>query len=368
MKLNKLISCFALAVASVSFVGCGGMDETFNEFWADGKIVYAGVVQDVVFYSGRERARISFMIADPSLTKARVYWNNKTEYVETEIDASKSYGPYYVDLPNMKEATYSFQIVTYNKQGGQSMDVDVSGRVYGDVYESGLLNTPIRTASEIEGSPEKVDIKWGVPDATSIHSEVTYTNLEGEKKMLEINPLRGNAMLEDYKGGTTLTYRAVYQPDTLCMDTFYSPYDECDVLGAMKKYDRSKWTATGGYQDKGREPQALLDNNLSTEWCQPKSGAYPKTAIIDMKETQKCNGFWYVNRKGAYKIKDVNMYYSLDGVEWTFIQKFTWANNESENSEEFKEPIYARYIKLDCLSDYNNSTFGLAREFGIYYR
>ena len=367
MKLKKIISCFAMALTAMSFVGCGDMDETFKEFWADGKIDYAGIVQDVVFYPGRERARISFMVADPTLTKARVYWNNKTEYVDVDIDTKVTYGPYYADLPNMKEATYSFQIVTFNATGGQSMDVDVPGRVYGTQYEGTLLNTPIRTASEIEGSPEKVDVKWGVPDETSIYSEITYTPLEGEEKMIKVNPLQGNYLIEDYKSGTPITYRAIYQPDSLCMDVFYSPYDECKVLGAMKKYDRTGWIADGPAGD-ARTPQNLLDGNPATEWLQPKNTSYPKVVTIDMKQELLCNGFWYINRDGSYRVKDVNTYYSLDGENWTFVSKYTWENNGAEHSEEFKEPFTARYIKLEFLSDWSNGKFGLAREFGIYWR
>ena len=109
------------AITAVSLCGCGDMDETYKEFWKDGEIVYAGVVDSLTFYPGRNRAQISFKITDPTVQKVRIYWNNKQQNIETEVDPVNNPGPYYVQLPDMNESVYSFEAYSYNKNNNQQL-------------------------------------------------------------------------------------------------------------------------------------------------------------------------------------------------------------------------------------------------------
>ena len=106
--MRKIYMMVLTALTAVSLCGCGDMDETYKEFWQDGEIVYAGVVDSLTFHPGRNRAQISFKITDPSVDKVRIFWNNKQQNVETPVDPVNNPGPYVVDLPDMKESIYSF--------------------------------------------------------------------------------------------------------------------------------------------------------------------------------------------------------------------------------------------------------------------
>lgn len=372
MKSRKYIAAFAAAsIAATSFFGCGDMDETYREFWQDGEIVYAGVVENLRFHPGRNRARISFMVKDPSVVSVRIYWNNKSNFVDAEVDPVRNQGPYYVDLPDLKETTYSFEIYSYNKAQAESMAINLIGRVYGDEYEKTLLITPMKGAYEIEGAPDNFEINWGVADASAIGSELTYTDRNGEARSLYIDAAAKRTLVEGYETGSAFSYRTVFMPDTLSIDKFYSDYKECKVRGIAKEYDRSGWRAYGDDYDKGnvRPPSNTIDGKSNTVWHMDKSHGYPHMMYVDMGVRQRISGFVFLQRlplDGA--LNQVEILVSDDGEEWTSTGDYFLENSTAYQFIDIKEEVEARYFQLKAKSDYKGAKFTALAEVGAYRR
>lgn len=371
--MRKIYMMVLTAITAVSLCGCGDMDETYKEFWQDGEIVYAGVVDSLTFHPGRNRAQISFKITDPSVDKVRIFWNNKQQNVETPVDPVNNQGPYVVDLPDMKESIYSFEAYSYNKKEDPSMAVSLVGRVYGSEYEKTLLITPMKTAEQDEQKPENFTITWGTPDATAIYSEVIYTDINDEVQTIEVPSSEKSTLIEGYKDGTGFSYRTVFMPDTLAIDKFYTAYKECVVRGTPKKIDRTGWTSTSTHDEsKVRPATNAIDTNGSNEWVTSRNNTLPANeqyAIIDMKQKHRISGFYVKGRNNKDSMpKDGEFLVSNDGENWTSVLTFTLLKAAGEQLFDLEKDVEARYFKYVIKSSHDNKTMVAVLELGAYYR
>ncbi len=62
------------------------MDRTYKDFVVPGGLVYPQKASSSLVYVGRNRVKIVWLRgSDPSVTKARIYWNNYMDPVELDI-------------------------------------------------------------------------------------------------------------------------------------------------------------------------------------------------------------------------------------------------------------------------------------------
>lgn len=218
MKYIKKIIVTGVALCTLFACG-GGMDEYYKDVVRDGEIRYASIVDSVTYYSGKYRAVISFLVNDANVSEVEIFWNNKVQSFKQPID---HVGKYSVEITDLKEQSYSFTLISYSKNGSySSMDVNVTGRVYGDTYQSNLLSRPISSAS-FQG--ESLIILWGTADTECLGTEVNYTNLSGENTTVFVNKSLGGSTLRNYMPNTEIRYRSLYMPSTLMVDTFRTEY------------------------------------------------------------------------------------------------------------------------------------------------
>src|SRR5690606_25633862 len=98
-------------VSLLSSVGCGKMDDTYRDFVKDGRIIYAGKPDSLMVLPGRNRLVLTWVQqADPKVTDAVVYWNNRIDSLK--VDIPKASGERRVNVPfeEMAEGTYQFEI------------------------------------------------------------------------------------------------------------------------------------------------------------------------------------------------------------------------------------------------------------------
>jgi hypothetical protein len=229
---------FPLAVLMLTaifiFVGCGPMDETYRDFWADGVIVYPAKAEEVTAYPGNQRIELHWILrGDPSITRAKIYWNNRTDSTEALITLSgELIDTIKVRLTGMNEAPYSFDIFTFDSRGNRSIPISAVGNVYGENYRSSLLARFITNAEY--GSNGKLTVTWGnLVDATSVGTEIVYKNTSGRETRLFETPDAVTTVINDFDYGASksFTVRSAYLPVPVAIDTFYSNFSTASVKG-----------------------------------------------------------------------------------------------------------------------------------------
>ena len=219
MKTLKYTSLLLMLAAF--FSSCSKMDD-YKKFTNGKEILYSAKADSVKLFPGRNRAKLSWnLIADPKIVKTRVYWNNRTKFIDVPISfAVSATRTISVIVPDLAEGNYNFELFTFDKDGNSSVVSLVSGSVYGEIYEKALLNRIIKTMRlEPDGS---TSINWLGSESTSAGVELSYINKSGTNQKVKI-PRDGNTtLLTDYNPVSPLTYRTAFLPDSNTIDTFYT--------------------------------------------------------------------------------------------------------------------------------------------------
>lgn len=370
-QIYSYITVWSIVLLLLS--SCDGMDSTYKDFIKDGEIVYAGITDSVEFYPGRNRAKLSFYILDPSVVSTRIYWNNRTDSLELAVDPLSHPERFFVEIPELKEESYSFDLYTFSENNNSSMKVNIVGRVYGKEYEETLLNTPMKGAYALEDNPEDFEINWGTPDIAAIGSEVIYTNTAGEKITVFAPSTDKTTLIKGYKKGTDFQFRTLFLPEELAIDTFATKYKTGKVKGIAVEYDKTDWIAYGDDYDHGnsRPPQNAIDNKTNTVWHMDKStnAQYPHSMRVDMKEMLRVSGFSFMQRlplDGA--VNQIEMRVSNDGEQWVTVGEFFLQNITAWQFVDLEEDVTCRYFELIVKSDYKGGHFTALAEIGAYAR
>src|SRR5690606_31024675 len=94
--------------------------------------------------------------------------------IENRVEKTEVVDTISVKINDLAEGNQTFEIYTYDDLGNSSIKAEVSGKVYGDLYESSLLNA---TISELIRHSNDLMIVWNEnqPEGLS-HIELEYTD------------------------------------------------------------------------------------------------------------------------------------------------------------------------------------------------
>lgn len=375
MKQIKILKFLITILAGGIFlISCSKMDDSYNEFLGYGQPKYPGKADSVKVLSGYNRMILTWLnSADPKITRAKVYWNNRADSLEVPITSSMDS----INIPfnNATEGTYVFEIYTFDNEGNRSVRVEAIGRVFGDTYKSRLLSRPIYDATVVNDS---LWINWGgLSDTAIVGTQVTYKDANNVTRSFIVDETILLSQFPNFPRGD-IQYRTIYLPDVNAIDTFYTPWVSMYVKGMRFPLPKTGWTITASSFDgrsgsSYRPPENLIDNNPATIWVNQITPAtsYPHWAAIDMKSVYNLEGIIIQQRPSTTSnARDVELYTSLDGVTWTFQIKTTLENRSSaEFFIDLPTPANARYIKLIALNTFSGTDNNIAMaEFGAYIR
>lgn len=383
-KINSVKLAVTLTLAiSAYFVSCSKMDDNYKEFQNYGQLKYPGKADSAKVLSGKNRMLLTWLAsADPKVTRAKVYWNNRADSLEIPIDPSQD--SIKIPFENVSEGTYVFEIYTFDKDGNRSVKVETFGRVYGDFYQSSLLARPIYDATVLS---DYLQILWGgLSDTSIIGTEVKFIDKFNNPQKYFVDKGILLSLLPNFPRGT-IEYRTVYLPGRMAIDTFFTPWVSKYVKGERFPLPKTGWTATASSFDiRGgvgsanyRPPTNLIDNNPTTIWVNQvgqtnppiTQSRYPHWAAIDMKSVYNIEGMIIQQRNSASSLaKDVELYTSLDGENWTLQVRATLENRASaEAFIDLPAATNARYIKVNALNTFSATDNNIAMaEFGAYIR
>ena len=228
MKTSRLYLTIFLGIIG-TFVACRKMDDYKENYLSGGSITYAGKIDSVKAHPGDGRIMLSgLLIADPKITQIRIYWNNKADSTVVPINRTSGVDTVRAILNKIEEGVKTFTITTFDKYQNRSVDVTITGRIFGDVYKSLLLN---RTIKDGLFAGDSVALDWNVQDASTgaLGCELKYTDKSNNLKTVFVKRTDTRTVLTNYMYGTKFNYRTLFLPDTLAIDTFYSKFQDVEV-------------------------------------------------------------------------------------------------------------------------------------------
>lgn len=229
INMKKGILYTLLTAIITCMVSCDGMDAPYEDFIKDGPIVYIGKADSLKAFSGKNRIKLTWQMQnDPRGVKAQIYWKDRTESVEFDLDRSQKVLEY--TLENLQEASYVFEVVIYDKYGHYSLPAEITGEVYGDVYID-FLNP--RSYTKKSGKAVYLNKDTGnwemilnaIRDKTLVDTEVIYKDANGEEQRLSWSDRSSCTLtLEGYAEGGMVKYRSCFIPQEGAIDEFWTDY------------------------------------------------------------------------------------------------------------------------------------------------
>lgn len=232
-----------LSIMLLALSSCKKTDHEYREFVVPGGIIYPGKVSTgLIANPGRNRIKISWARGnDPTVVKARIFWNFYTDSVEINIPKSEVNDTINVIIDNLPEKSYSFIIRTYDAKGNISVPVELLSVSYGDLYQGSLLTRPL-SASTMDPR-NTVNISWGAADISNgaFATEVKYTDTLGISRIQRFPITEDKSVISGIEEGGYFEYRTLFLPDSLSIDTFYTNYSEVKVPGFKEEIPKNSW-------------------------------------------------------------------------------------------------------------------------------
>lgn len=219
-KPHSFVRHIFIMICSLSFLwSCDKMDRTYSEFLESGQITYNAKLDSVRTYPGRNRILITWRpITDPRITKVKVFWSNNRESLEKPITSGNDTT---LIIENLTEGNYTFNFVTYDDAGNNSVKVEALGLAYGELYESGLIS---RQINNIYLKDNELTIEFNSAEQLDkyYNQEITYISFSDQtEKTISVPKDVLTIVIDDYSGDQ-FTHRSVYLPGELSPDLFYT--------------------------------------------------------------------------------------------------------------------------------------------------
>ncbi|GAA4315451.1 DUF5000 domain-containing lipoprotein [Mucilaginibacter gynuensis] len=395
MKPIKYLVPLYLLIMGMLLAACT-KEDAYKSFEKGGEITYPGRADSVIVQPGYKKLRLAVVLGnDPLVTKIKVYWNDGQDSTELAVTRTTGKDTANIDISDLSEGNYNFNIYTFDKENHRSVVVNVAGIVYGDSYLTSLEN---RTLKSVGFSADgKAQLLWGDAAGGEVGIELKYFDSNGAAKTIIIPPSETDTRLSDYKDESSLTYRSLFKPDSLAFETFSPPVAVTKLPFFERMLDKSKFVAMllpgdvdeGGY---GWLLPYLWDERYSTPGFASKS-TKPVPFTFDTGVTTKLSRFkmWQANDRlynlesaktfEVYGSNNPNPNGSWDS--WTKLldcesikpSGLPLGQNSAADvayalaGEEFKFPANIgkyRYLRFKLLTNWGNGSFMTMEELTFY--
>lgn len=215
MKLLRYI-CFSLA-AGFFLASCDKADDDYKDFAPGGEITYPGKVDSLKSNPGYKRTQLTWLLkTDMRVVKCRIFWNRGADSAEIAIKRTNS-----VDtikhILNLAEGPYVFNVYTYDAEGNRSIKQELNADVYGDFYQTNLINRILKTATIVSGNAK---LDWDEPDPRSPGVMLYYKDQNGVDQTRLVPSSEKTTTLTGAPQTGTMTFKTLYLPVPNAIDTF----------------------------------------------------------------------------------------------------------------------------------------------------
>lgn len=301
--MKSLFRICLFSLISISFLSCEKKDTDFKNFLGDKEITYPGKVVKPHSRSGNLRAALVWNPSpDPSISKYVIYWNNKADSLVVNSTNHDPADSITAIIPGLSEYIYSFTIFSYDNKGNRSVPLDINNvKVYGPVYQSGLLNRVYNAANPFTVTQDgNVKLNFLQSDTASLNvsTVIKYTNRDGVVVEKNLEPDSISYTITDYKSGEPVSFRSGYIPVKGAIDTFYvdnfSTFPEITGIAVCAKslFKENKLPGDANTYEPGTSVSKLWDGSVGPQgypniFHADGGSGMPQTITFDMGRVYK---------------------------------------------------------------------------------
>jgi hypothetical protein len=344
------------------------MMDTHQKYLEGGEKIYAPKVNSLVFFNGKNRVLMWFwLLESPNVRSVDVFWDNNTEPLSVPVTPSAGLDSLAVYIPLTEEKAYTFYVRTTDIFGNHSLSELGSATSYGAIYESALTNRRVRSA-ETTGST--TTIQWYSPIDDYAFSEVRYTDVNNEERIVRALPNESSTSCPDAKTGSLYAHRSLYVPSN-SIDTFYMAWEP---ISPVVKFDKSSWAVISWSDEEftdGGGAAALINNSRSDYWhskWQAPAAQLPHWAVIDMAVAREIARIDTYRRTNNTNTRSVWYYVGddpdPDASSWTKIAEGTFASGDLLTLT-VSQSVTGRYLKIH-LPDSNSGQNTSVAEIDVF--
>jgi hypothetical protein len=206
------------AVFSLMVLGCETTKDTYEEFVRDGETIYVGTADTVLVAPGFNKLRFYVAInADPKIKKGLLQTNDESIRHEFEVVRAKSGNDtisFDLDLP---EGEYTFGLFLLDEAGNMSIRREVPARVYGETYQTNLIN---RSIDKIDTYFKGAIFYWGEATTNMLSTLLTYEDEQGVMHNIEVLNNETQTKVESYKLGGKIIVTSSFKPIEIAFEEF----------------------------------------------------------------------------------------------------------------------------------------------------
>ncbi len=217
MKL-KFIYIVGIVFLALVTLSCSKMNDLHQPYLDEGEIIYAAKVDSAAAFAGKNRIQFEMIIRSQRIETVRIFWNDYMDSLDVAI--GNKTGSTKLMLENMAEKGYIFKLVSIDKYGNPSLPFEVTGKVYGDKFQTTVGNRSITSKTPLVGGV--ATINWAGPVDYGIRCDLVYKNLDGVEVTRKVPMSAITTSFTDM--GSDLKYRTLFLPEPTAIDTFYTDF------------------------------------------------------------------------------------------------------------------------------------------------
>jgi len=339
MRKYPVFSLLPILLA-ILIISCSKMDDSFKEYVVPNGITYVGKADSIAVFPGRGRIKITWLRGtDPNTRQAVIYWNNRNDSLVIPVTQTNPKDTVTAMINNIPEGSYAFNIYTRDDAKNSSIRVDVQGATYGTLYESTILSRALGSARVIGND---VKLGWPKGEPTSFSTEINYIDLAGLQQKTYLPASQDTIILTGVKAGSSITYRSLYKPTALSIDTFYTAYSSRALNIATGKTVLQSSAAAAN-------PGSLVIDGLTTTFWQPlaadRTDDKKVWLTIDLQAPKEFNQVKHFFSVGAALLESYKIQVSDNNATWENVYEKATAPTTAEDVS--FQVVTRRYVRLE---------------------
>jgi len=234
---NSIIIFLILNVFLYAFMSCDKMEDIHAEYVENGEIIYANVPDSLISMPGNQRIKIKWLVYNgKNIEKSTIEWEDDGELksYSTDVFLNNPLDSVIILLDDLSEKSYVFKAYNVDWEGNRSIKKEVTGSVYGSIYETLLKNRPLTGVDEgivvdpesLTVSIDSVLITWGSAYEGCIGTEVLYNDSVGNPVSKMIASDNSKLVVKSWESEGEMKYRSFYLPAPNAIDTFATSYQK----------------------------------------------------------------------------------------------------------------------------------------------